>query len=54
MGIAVNIISVLELRGDGLQFSDYVNWLSSEDPFNIYAVVGILLFDCFILMVLAW
>ena len=54
MGFAINIITILETRGDGFQFSDFTNPLSKDDSFNMYAIVGMLLFDSIFYMAIAW
>lgn len=54
MGFATNIITILELRGDGFQFSDFSSPVSRDDNFNMYAVVGILLFDSVLYLIFAW
>ena len=54
IGIAIDVISILELRGEGFQFSDFYTPLSVDDKFNMYAVVGMLLFDSILYSVIAW
>lgn len=54
IGLAVNVISKLELRKEGLQFVDFTRSFSSDDMFNIYIVVIMLLVDSLLFMIIAW
>ncbi len=54
IGMAIDVISILELRGEGFQFSDFYTPLSADDKFNMYAIVGMLLFDSMLYFIIAW
>ena len=54
MGLAVNVISLLELRGDGLQFSNYGSPLSLDDQFSMLIITAMLLVDSIIYLLIAW
>ena len=54
IGMAVDVISILELRGDGFQFSDFYSPLSVDDQFNMYVIMVMLLFDAFLYFIVAW
>ena len=54
MGLGVEVLSRLEQRQVGLQFSNLFQPLSADDSFNMAWVLGMLLFDSIIYMVVAW
>ena len=54
MGLAVNVISILELQGDGFQLSDFTEPVNADDAFNMYAVISMLTFDFLLYMIIAW
>lgn len=54
IGMAVDIISILELREEGFQFSDFYSKLSVDDSFNMNFIVGMLLLDTLLQFLLAW
>ena len=48
------MISILELRGEGFQFSAFSSPLSADDSFNMHAVIGMLVFDAVLYFLAAW
>ena len=54
MGLGVNVLSTLEIRGEGLQWDNAGSPLSADDSFNLAAVYGMLILDSFIYMAIAW
>ena len=54
MGLGVEVISRLEQRLVGLQFSNLFEPLSADDPFNMAWVLGMLLLDSIVYMIIAW
>ena len=54
MGLGVEVISRLEQRLVGLQFSNLFQPLSADDDFNMAWVLGMLLFDAIVYMIIAW
>ena len=54
MGLGVEVISRLEQRLVGLQFSNLFEPLSADDPFNMAWVLGMLLLDSVVYMIIAW
>ena len=54
MGLAVNVISLLELRGDGLQFNNFAAPLSLDDQFNMLVITLMLLLDSAVYLLVAW
>ena len=54
MGLGVNVLSTLEIRGEGVQGDNVGAALSEDDSFNLAAVYGMLILDSFIYMTIAW
>lgn len=54
MGLGVNVLSTLEIRGEGVQWNNAGSALSQDDPFNLGAVYGMLILDSIIYMTIAW
>ena len=54
MGLGVNVLSTLEIRGEGVQGSNVGRALSQDDSFNLAAVYGMLILDSIIYMLIAW
>ena len=54
IGLGVNVISILELREEGFQFSAFSSPLSADDSFNMHAVIGMLVFDAVLYFLAAW
>ena len=54
MGLAMEVISRLEQREEGLQWSNVANPLTVDDTFNIAWVIGMLIIDSIVYMLIAW
>ena len=54
VGLGVNVLSILEQREEGLQFSNFATPLSLDEEFHMGWVILMLLIDTFLYMVLAW
>ena len=54
MGLGTNVLSTLEIRGEGVQGSNVGRALSEDDSFNLAAVYGMLILDSIIYMLIAW
>lgn len=54
MGLALDVITQLEQREVGLQWSNVADPLSSTQSFNVAWAMGFLLIDTILYMVLAW
>ena len=48
------MISILELREEGFQFSAFSSPLSADDSFNMHAVIGMIIFDTVLYFLTAW
>ena len=54
MGLAMEVISRLEQRGEGLQWNNVADQLSVDDQFHVGWVIGMLLIDSVLYMLIAW
>ena len=54
VGLGVNVLSIMELRQEGLSFSNFAKPLSSDDQFNMFLVVFMLAVDTVLYMILYW
>ena len=54
MGLGTNVLSTLEIRGEGVQWSNVGRAVSEDDSFNLAAVYGMLILDSIIYMLIAW
>jgi len=54
VGLGVEVLSRLELRQEGLTWSNAALPLSAEDSFNMVWVYGMLVLDSILYMVVAW
>ena len=54
MGLGVQALSILELRGTGLIWNNIAQPLSSDDPFSLIHVFAMLLMDTVVYLLLAW
>ena len=54
MGLGVNVLSTLEISGEGVQGDNVGRALSEDDSFNLAAVYGMLILDSIIYMSIAW
>ena len=54
MALGVEVISRLEQRLEGLQWSNVATPLSTDDQFNVGWVFFMLLMEAFLYMILAW
>ena len=54
MGLGVEVMSRLEQRLVGLQFTNLFQPLSADDSFHMGWVLGMLLLDSVVYMVIAW
>ena len=54
VGLGVNVLSIMELRQEGLSFSNFAKPLSLDDQFNMFLVVFMLAVDTVLYMILYW
>ena len=54
MGLGINVISTLEIREEGITFSNAGEPVSLDDSFNMGIVFGMLILDSIIYMLIAW
>ena len=54
MGLGVNVLSTLEIRGEGAKWSNVGNALSADDDFSLLAVYGMFILDFILYMNIAW
>ena len=54
MGLGINVISTLEIREEGVTFSNAGEPVSLDDSFNMGIVFGMLILDSIIYMLIAW
>lgn len=54
MGLGMEVISRLEQREEGLQWTNIAGPLSVNDQFNVCWVMGMLLVDSIVYMLFAW
>ena len=54
MGLGVNVIATLEIRQEGVTWSNAGNRLSVDDDFNLAIVFIMLIVDSIIYMLIAW
>ena len=54
VGFGVTVISILELRQEGLTFSNFATPLSLDDPIHMGWIVLMLAIDTFVYMLLYW
>lgn len=54
VGLGVNVLSIMELRQEGLSFSNFAQPLSLDDQFNMFLVVFMLAVDTVLYMILYW
>ena len=54
MGLGMEMISRLEQREEGLQWTNFADPLSVDDHFNVSWVMVMLLVDSVVYMLIAW
>lgn len=54
MGLGVNVIATLEIREEGILWSNAADPVSADDDFNIAIVFTMLIVDSIIYMLIAW
>ena len=54
MGLGINTMSLLEIREEGVQWSNFYKDISLDDDFNLGYVFLMLIIDSFIYMLIAW
>ena len=54
MGLGINVISTLEIREEGITWTNAADPLSADDDFNIAIVFLMLIIDSIIYMLIAW
>ena len=54
MGLGVNVISTLEIREEGVTWSNAAEPVSADDDFNLAIVFTMLIIDSIIYMLIAW
>ncbi len=54
MGLGVQVLSILELRGTGVTWTNFALPISNDDSFSFIYVFGMLLLDTVVYMLLAW
>jgi hypothetical protein len=54
MGLGVNTVALLEIRGEGIQWNNFYQDISLDDDFHLGYVFLMLILDSIIYMVIAW
>ena len=54
MGLGVNTISLLEIRGEGVQWDNFYQDISLDDDFHLGYVFLMLIIDSIVYMLIAW
>ena len=54
MGLGINTISLLEIREEGVLWSNFYKEISLDDDFNLGYVFLMLIIDSIIYMLIAW
>ena len=54
VGLGINTISLLEIRGEGVQWSNLAEPISLDDNFHLGYVLMMLILDSIVYMLIAW
>ena len=54
MGLGINTISLLEIRGEGVQWGNFAEDVSLDDDFHLGYVFLMLIVDSIVYMLIAW
>ena len=54
MGLGINTISLLEIRGEGVQWDNFSQDISLDDDFHLGYVFLMLILDSIVYMLIAW
>lgn len=54
MGLGINVIATLEIREEGVLWTNAADPLSADDDFNLAIVFTMLIVDSIIYMLIAW
>ena len=54
MGLGVNTVALLEIRGEGIRWNNFYEDISPDDDFSLGYVFLMLIVDSIIYMVIAW
>ena len=54
MGLGINTISLLEIRGEGVQWDNLSQEISLDDNFHLGYVFLLLILDSVVYMLIAW
>jgi len=54
MGLGVNVLSTLEIRGEGSTWANSGKAVSADDDFNLGIVFTMFILDSIIYMLIAW
>ena len=54
MGLGINTIALLEIRGEGVQWNNFTDDISLDDNFHLGYVFFMLILDSIVYMLIAW